>query len=226
MKKTGKERYILLVLIGIVLLSGIVTIVYKNLNNSIILSGMVEGERGNLTNSVERNEQIESGDNGEDIKEKKLIVHITGEVINPGVYKLSEDERVTHAIDAAGGKTSVADVDSINLAAPVNDGDKIYIPSIVDTINNDSKNNLGKTSGNSVNNGKVYSGSAESDKVDVNRANSEELQQLSGIGPSKAENIINYREENGRFERVDELLDVPGIGEKTLEKIEDSILIR
>lgn len=245
MKKKGREKYILLVLIGVIGMAGIILIIWKNVNNSVILSGMVSNSKLNVRKkeeSVEFEDKIKSVklDNSKKLKdsvhlneEKKgsdnvIMVHITGEVKNSGVYKLPVDARVIHAIKAAGGKTSLGDIDSLNLAAPIYDGDKIYIPSIVETMTKSDKTVSGANSGYRMDNDIFYSGnlSNNSEKININRATSKDLQKLSGIGPSKAGSIIDYRKEIGRFQSVDELLDVSGIGDKTLEKIKDKISIR
>lgn len=138
-----------------------------------------------------------------------IMVDIGGEVVNPMVAELSEGSRVEDAIKAAGGITEDADLTDINRAAFLADGDKIMIPSINTDINSSAEGAA------------QYSGS--DDKININTADSEELQKLDGVGPVTAEKIIEYRNENGRFNTIDEIKNVSGIGEKTFEKFQDDI---
>lgn len=154
-------------------------------------------------------------------KEETIIVHVTGGVKNSGVYELSEKSRVVDALQAAGGQTEKADLNQINLAAPIFDGDRVLIPVI-------GMADSGSTLDSYSNSGNIYSPklSKTKERININRAGNEELQKLSGIGPSKAESIIKYREEIGRFTKAEELLNVSGIGAKTLEKIKDKLVFR
>ncbi|MEC5422192.1 helix-hairpin-helix domain-containing protein [Virgibacillus sp. C22-A2] len=146
----------------------------------------------------------------EDIKldqeEINVVVDIKGEVKTPGVYQVEIDFRVNDVIQIAGGFTEDADESQVNLAQKVQDEMIILIPKKGETeeLNNSPNNN----------------GSA---KLRLNYATQEELEGLNGIGPSKAQAIIQYREENGLFRTIEDLLKVSGIGQKTLENIRDSI---
>lgn len=160
-------------------------------------------------------EEIDTG-NEEKLQENEappavVVVDIKGEVKNPGVYTLEHDARVYDLIELAGGFTEKAVVNEINLAQKVYDEMVLYVPK------QGAENNLTvpvTTQRNSRDTG-----------VAINRATVEEIMQLNGIGPAKAEAIISYREEHGPFQSVEELLEVSGIGEKTLEKIRDQIII-
>jgi len=122
----------------------------------------------------------------------RLVVHVSGAVVRPGLVSLGEPARVADAIDAAGGATTTADLGALNLAGPVRDGDQIDVP------------NVGERD------------DAEDGLVDLNEATAQQLANLHGIGPVLADRIVAYREEHGRFEVVEDLLDVPGIGEAKL----------
>lgn len=137
--------------------------------------------------------------------EGKAIVDIKGEIRNPGVYELDIDARVNDVIQLAGGFTNTADQSMINLAQKVHDEMIIIVP---------EKGEESNGTQNSHNN-----------KIRINYASQEEVETLSGIGPSKAAAIIQYREENGLFQQVEDLLEVSGIGEKTLETIREEIQI-
>ncbi|NLD20403.1 MAG: hypothetical protein GX663_09220 [Clostridiales bacterium] len=137
-----------------------------------------------------------------------IYVDIGGEVKEPKLAKLEEGSRVEDAITAAGGLTADADLTSINRAAFVEDGEKIYIPSLSSGGGGDGAECADSTG-----------------KININTADSAQLQELTGIGPVTAESIINYREENGRFKAVEDIKDVSGIGDKTYEKFKDDISV-
>lgn len=140
----------------------------------------------------------------------RLVVHVEGAVGVPGVHELAQGSRVHDAIDAADGLTSEADRSRLNLAAPLVDGQRVWVPSIGEaepTV----VGLAGPTDG-------AAAGAARA-PVNVNTGNASALQSLPGIGPSIAAAIIRHREEHGVFVRVDDLLEVPGIGEAKLAQI-------
>src|SRR5699024_2332444 len=137
-----------------------------------------------------------------------IIVDIKGEVIQPGIYELAIDSRINDVIELAGGFSSEADQTHVNLAQKVHDEMLIIVPKLGE---------VAVTQG-------VTAGSS-SDKVRINYATQKEVETLSGIGPAKAEAIIQYRDEHGLFKSVEDLLNISGIGEKTLEKMKDDIQI-
>ena len=142
----------------------------------------------------------------------ELIVHAAGAVERPGLYRLPTDARVGDLLDAAGGATADADRDRVNLAAPMNDGDRVYVPRVGEAdlpiVPDLAEPEIG-----------APSVSSESGLIDVNRATAEQLEELPGVGPSIARAIVDHREANGPFHTVDELLEVRGIGPSRLEQI-------
>lgn len=144
---------------------------------------------------------------------KICYVHICGEVKNPGVYELWDYQRVFQAVELAGGFTENAVTEYLNLAEIVQDGMKLVVPS-VDELNSGQYTGaaLGKT------------GTA-SPKVNINQASKEQLMTLKGIGESRAEDIIAFREERGRFETIEDIMKVPGIKEAAFSKIKDDITV-
>lgn len=149
-----------------------------------------------------------------------IMVDIGGEVNNPMVAELEEGSRVEDAINAAGGVTENADLTDINRAAFLEDGDKILIPTMTtgDANNGQTKNSSDQSI--MANDGyKTYS----DDRININTAGSEELQQLEGIGPVTAEKIIEYRQTNGKFKSIEDIKNVSGIGDKTFEELKDDI---
>lgn len=144
----------------------------------------------------------------------KIVVHITGQVVNQGIVKLDEGSRVIDAIEMAGGATPEADLAKINLACLLEDGMKLYVPSVNDK--DEEQNLTSSTNGNSK---QVL-------KVNINTATSEELQKLPGIGEAMASRIITYRKENGKFSKLEELKNVSGIGEAKFNNIKSYIFIK
>lgn len=138
-----------------------------------------------------------------------LRVHITGAVLNPGVYHLPCDSIWESALTAAGGVLAEADLDRINLAAPVEEGQHIFIPYL--PTDNSSNALVSPTILNST------------AIIDINHATVAELEQLPGIGPSLAKSIIEYREEHGLFLEPEDLLNVSGIGPSKLAQIRELI---
>ena len=148
-----------------------------------------------------------------------IYVYICGEVANPGVYELSEDSRIYEAVDAAGGFTENAARESINLASKVSDGMQITI------YNKEEAASLpaGGTSAGKNSGQDQMSGS--SSFVNLNTATKEELMTLKGIGESKAEDIIRYREKSGGFKKIEDIMKISGIKEAGFQKIKDSITV-
>jgi competence protein ComEA len=164
----------------------------------------------------------------------EIVVHVMGAVKSPGVYHLSTDARVHEAIEKAGGGTDQADIHSLNLAATIRDGEQIDVPEIrqiPDMKQNTPVSNAAQeytiptSTDLSATPQPSMRGSTPSDasRININTATSQELQTLRGIGPAMARRIIEYRQTSGGFSTVDDLTNVKGIGEKTLEKIRASI---
>ena len=157
---------------------------------------------------------------------KKIVVHISGQVVNPGVITLNENSRIVDAINEAGGLTNLADLNKINLAYVLEDAQKIYIPSVDDK--EESKYILNGSGDTEIvtSSGSVQSKKEEKLMVNINTANAIELSKLPGIGNSTALKIINYRNENGKFNTIDDIKNVSGIGENKFNKIKDNIFVK
>ena len=149
---------------------------------------------------------------------KTIIVHITGSVKVAGVISLKEGDRIIDAIDKAGGITEDADLSKVNLAYVLQDGQKVYIPSLQD---DEIIKTVTDGSGDDV----ILDGGSASKTVNINRANQTELETLSGIGPSTALKIIEYRKEHGNFKKIEDLMNVPGIGQAKFDAIKNNITI-
>lgn len=148
---------------------------------------------------------------------RALIVHVTGAVENPGVIELSEGARVIDVVARAGGATDDADLAAVNLAREVVDGEQIHLPRVGEEPPAPAPGAAGAASPGGA------GGATAGAVVNINSASSAELETLPGVGPALAGRIIAWREQNGPFRSVDELLAVSGIGEKTLSGFRDQI---
>jgi len=133
-----------------------------------------------------------------------MQVHVSGAVLHPGVYSLDQGSRVQEVLELAGGATEDADLDRINLAAWVSDGQKVYVPKQGETDWPVVQSSAGPVTGPVV-------GLGGSGKVNINTATAEELNTLPGIGPAYAERIIRHRQEQGPFENIEQIMEVKGI---------------
>jgi len=136
-----------------------------------------------------------------------VTVHVSGAVTDPGLVGVTDGARVADAIAAAGGSIPGADLSAINLAAPVRDGDQIVVPT-------------------SSGSGMATAAGVEADgRVRLNSASTTELETLPGVGPVLAERIVEHREAHGPFTEIEDLLDVPGIGEAKLAALRDYVAL-
>ncbi len=188
---------------------------------------------GGVTISTLANDQSDVAASGSDpmpgaSTSGQVVFHVTGCVNAPGVYKLRAGERIVNAIEAAGGATRDADLQSLNLAAKIEDGSKIHVPSLMETrsgVRTISSFTNGASVAASVS--ERASSSSGSEKlrnpgegtVNINTAGIEEMQRLPGVGPATAQKIIDYRNSIGSFKNAEQLIDVKGIGPKTFEKM-------
>ena len=151
---------------------------------------------------------------------EEIYVDVCGAVASPGVYKLDPDSRVFQAIEAAGGLSVEAAGYAVNQAQSVSDGQQIYVPTEEEAEQGTKV--LPMEDDSSGNNGQQETGS---DKVNLNTADADTLKTLSGIGEAKAQAIIAWREENGRFSSIEDIMQVPGIKESTFVKFKDKVTI-
>ena len=155
-----------------------------------------------------------------------IIVDVSGAVVNPCVAELPDGSRVYEAVEKAGGFTPEAETNVINQAEILTDGQKVYIPTKKEVAGETVNKNTQTTQNSTSSYAPVYStGSGQSGKININTADSTGLQELTGVGPSTAEKIINYRNENGKFKTIEDLKNVSGIGDKTFEKLKDKITV-
>lgn len=203
-------------------------------------------------NYLEISEESKNSNTTEDNNtevQNNIYIHIMGEVKNPGVVIAKEGDRIKDIIEKAGGTTEKADLKNINLAYKVEDGQKINIPNIDEnknenvlqekdyeknksTTNNTNNknaknvNHITKSSGtNVIVDGNNNDAESKSSKVNINTATQTELETLNGIGTSTASKIIKYRNEKGKFKKIEDIKNVSGIGEAKFKKIEADIVV-
>ncbi|WP_411970527.1 helix-hairpin-helix domain-containing protein [Priestia megaterium] len=179
--------------------------------SSLQTSDMIKAESSAVKKEGESSDQVISSQDS-----PFVMVDIKGAVQKPGVYQLPKDARVKDALAQAGGATKEADLRQLNLASKLQDEMAVYIPAAGEEIPPSSPVSSISSSGTSN----------DQPLVNINTANTDELQTLNGIGPSKASAIVSYREENGLFQTVEDLGQVSGIGEKSLEKIKAQITVQ
>lgn len=155
-----------------------------------------------------------------EVVEENIIVHIAGAVNNEGIVTLKEGERVIDAINQAGGLQEDADLTNVNLAYQVSDGQKIYIPHVGEEENENSEN------GEDMIVGSLNENSQSSSLVNINTATVTELTDLPGIGEQTAQKIVNYRKENGKFNSIEDIKNVSGIGDAKYNSIKDYITVK
>ena len=144
----------------------------------------------------------------------KRFAYITGAVVNPGMYAISDEARVVDLVRLAGGLRHDAQTEQLNLAAPVRDGSHVQVKAVVFEQNQTRKRKSTSVNTSAVN--KAASGNVR--YVYVNTASAEEMCVLPGVGPALAQRIVEYRQNHGSFSSADSLLAVPGIGRAKLNK--------
>ena len=150
---------------------------------------------------------------------KDIKVYVCGAVQRPDVYEISADSRIVDAVSAAGGFAIDAYPEAMNLAETVSDGSRIYVPTkeevdALAVVYSDTGSGSGDTTSDSTG------------RVNINTATLEELTTLPGIGDTRARAIIDYREQNGAFGNIEDIMQVTGIKEKSFSKIKDSICVK
>lgn len=205
---TKKEQLVILIIV----LSIIFILGFQFIKGSILKPNK---DIGVINDIIEGNdsEDFDEIDNEEEIQ--IIMVHISGEVFNPGLVKLFKGDRVIDAVDLAGGLKKEADLDRINLAKKLEDEEKIYIPKVGEEVNTAE---LFISTESVVN-------SSGSNKININTCSLSELEGLPGIGQVIAGRIIEYRKSNS-FKKIEDIKNVSGIGDKKFEGIMDLIIVK
>lgn len=233
-KKLDKDY----IIIGVIIISVIIFMVLNlgkvkefeeketigNIEKNITVSEENIGNKENEGNEEDKKENISSATG--------IYVHIDGYVNNPGVYQIKENERINVLIEKAGGLKNGYSIKNINLAAKLSDGDKVYVPSVEEekTLGNQNQNNnisintVGKHTNNGNNSNNNVS-ITKNNKININTANVSELKQITGIGESTANKIIDYRQNVGKFKKIEDIKEVKGIGDSKFESLKNKIAI-
>ena len=182
--------------------------------------------------SEENKEQKDDNSKEQIVNGVGIFVHIDGHINNPGVYEIKENDRIKTLIDKAGGFKEGYSIKNINLAAKLSDGDKIYIPNVSEEKNSENNNNNINTNSNSSGKGQNVKNDRNNvsimknnSKININTANMSELKQITGIGESTANKIIDYRENVGKFKKIEDIKEVKGIGDAKYESLKNKITI-
>ena len=183
----------------------------------IIIWGISSKEDAEILQST--NIEIVAQENLENSSgEEKIFVHVIGAINNSGIIEAPKDSRLYEIVELAGGLKEEADETLINLASIITDGEKIIIPY--------KENNLEDKGNKKIN--ELYNSTLEKSngKININTASIEELKTLTGIGQSTAEKIINYRNEVSKFEKIEDIKNVSGIGDSKFNSIKDKIVVK
>jgi len=227
LQNLNKTQKIVLYLIGGIAI--VLIIVYFFTKDKVVYN-----DYSNL--DVQESEIVE--ENFEEETKNIISVYVVGEVNNPSVVELEEGARIIDAIEKAGGLTDSGEVKNLNLAYKLKDGEKLYIPSLDDVIKSEEENTKilyifsGIDSSNmveviAIGNSETIESNITNDNglININTCTQVELETLDGIGPSTAKKIIDYREENGRFKKIEDIQNVSGIGEATFNNIKNDICV-
>lgn len=215
MPDLNQQKFIVAILAVLVIIAGLGYIISIDKESTKYTNTSVIEDKKNEEQSSEKLVEKENKANLNPVEKvkKDIVIHVTGAVKNPDtLVTLTFGSRVQDAIVAAGGATDDVDYTYINLAAPIDDGDKVYIPSkdeeyedfkdlILDNIKIDAYNGL----------------------ININTASKIELKTLKGVGDATADAIISYREKNGPFNDIEDIKKVKGIGEATFNDLKDKI---
>ncbi len=211
-----KEFFIKIGCICLILIISVLLIVFysKKEDENEIYDNFFEVS--NIENTVEM-EGIKNEEK-EEIITNKIKVYITGEVNSPGVKEVAEGARIEDIIVLAGGLTEFANINKVNLAYKLEDGQKIYIPNVNENI----EEYITKENGEGI----IEKSDKSLEKININTADVGILCNLPGVGESLATRIIKYREENGKFKSIEDLKNVSGIGEKKFESLREYIVVK
>lgn len=179
----------------------------------VYLAGEEESPKAAPQEESAAAENAEEPDSGDAQKDGTIWVYVCGAVHAPGVYELPYGSRIYHVIQAAGGMLPEAETRAVNQAQELSDGEQITVPTVEEAQDPAQP---------AVSGGSAASGDG---KVNLNTAGIEELCTLTGIGETRAQAIVDYREQNGGFQSIEELMNIDGIKEKTFEKLKEEVTV-
>ena len=233
MYEFNKKQKVIIAIIGSMIIIAFLYYIYTKEDNMVISDeeSLEENMLGNIVGNLEENEETTKK------AIDKIIVHVSGAVNKEGIVELEENSRISDAINKAEGLKENADTKNINLAFKLEDGMKIYIPTVEEMIEKNEQNQNGNmidqtskyvTSSSGVVQEEQTNEKSEqnkNEKININTATQTELETLPGIGPSTSLKIVNYREENGKFKNIEDIKEVSGIGDAKYENIKDLICV-
>lgn len=221
--KNQRQKFIIVtIIIGIIVALGVGMWPTKQAQPRLDLKAAQDGVNSNKPKSLENNNK---GNQGQ--KKTTIFIDIKGAVRQPGVYQIRSNQRIETLIALAGGSLAEADLNQINLAKSLHDQEIVYVPrkgekipaQFMITNTNQAINSDADLTQNTSSNDETKK------QVNLNTASKEDLQTLTGVGPSKAAAIIQYRQAHGGFKTPDDLKQVDGIGEKTFTKLKPFITV-
>ncbi|ARD06835.1 competence protein [Lactobacillus amylolyticus] len=218
------EKKNILLIVGAIV--GVIFFLQKNdqSNSSEANTLMSEQEKSSssFSSAASSSSSVSQASSYSSSQNKEVTCDISGAVKHQGVYTLKNGARLQELIEAAGGLKSNAQLKAINRAMTLKDQDKIHIP-----YKGEKVDPATTVSGNSTSekNDASSSSSSDGEKININTASAADLQKLNGIGEKRAEQIIAYREQNGDFKKIEDLMQVSGIGEKTFAALKDQLAI-
>lgn len=224
-----KKRIILTIIVSIII-AGIGYYAYAKDKNDLI-----QQDKNLELETNKQEQQLSQNDIDSEEKNNKIIVHVSGAVVNEGIVELESNSRISDAINKAGGLKENANIEDINLAYILEDGMKIHVPTKGENDKNKlesqdeneyetSEQYITKSNGINVEKGENNTVSNnKNSKININKATQVQLETLPGIGTSTALKIINYRKENGNFKSIEDIKNVNGIGESKFNNIKDLI---
>lgn len=228
MYEFNKKQKIIIAIIGSMIIIAFLYYIYTKEDGSVISTEQ------NMIGNIEETEETDKDEE----ENHQIIVHISGAVNKEGIVELEENSRISDAIDKAEGLKENADTKNINLAFKLEDGMKIYIPTIGEEIGVNEQNQNRNMSDETPKYVTSSSGVIQDEqtnqqneqkkghKININTATQTELETLPGIGPSTSLKIVNYREKNGKFNNIEDIKEVSGIGDAKYENIKDLICVK
>ena len=165
-----------------------------------------------IIQDIDRKNTLKVNNNELNEKNNKIAVYVSGAVKSPGVYYLDKNSRVYNLLDICGGIADNADITKINLAQKLVDEDKIEVPIKVEQKDSEDEEDDIEDGAN--------------DLININNASETELETLNGIGEATAKKIVEYREKNGKFDTIEDIMEVPGIGESKYNNIKENICVK
>lgn len=204
------EKQIKIAVIALTVITALLLFGGNGENDEIVVEQTRESQEVFIDDGGQSDMTAEGEATANETEAVMLVVDISGCVNEPGVYEILDGTRLHQVIEQAGGLTKDADIDAINQAELVTDGQKILIPAKTES---------------GTDNASAAAQPVQNGKININQADSIALQEIPGVGPATADKIIQYREANGKFQSIEDIKNVSGIGNKTFEKMKDKICV-